>query len=542
MKRLPVALIAGAILGSWSGFGPGQAATFGQQELDQSKFVAIAAPYHDGAYYKLLIIEQVSESQPCWAETNPATGEIDPLLLKFDFTNICGRSSDGNSYSIRRAGQDLAMEYGLRVVKREGYLALIGAAHDNPTGPAIEIGRTQSISSGFTKITLNPGWQLTKRTFNDKTLGHIYLTHDTPVPDPGTPRLANRPASQQSPKVTSQPQPVRSSQKSTSVAVTTRTSNNSSNNSRKTSKTPALFQRPVAKASTPTSTSRATPATAIEIPVELSPPPSTPAPRPQAVSPPAAGVGGETAVALPPPLTQDSADQPALPVLTAGAPALPGSSPPPSTQPISSSPPAATPEAVTAVAGSRYRVLVETPNSQRQDQIRELVPDAFRASYQGRPAMQVGSFENQAEAETVIELMKKNGFNPVVDVSAANPSTMDIGTSNQALLPVPQAPIPMGSGSTPVVYDPKNAIGSANDPPPPPELRTVLGHRYRVMVSAQNSAQQAQIRSLVPDAFRASYQGKSMMQVGAFKQRSEADPVIQLMSSNGFQPILDVNQ
>lgn len=40
----------------------------------------------------------------------------------------------------------------------------------------IVLGSTQGLASGFMKINLYPGWQFTKRTYQDKILGHFYFS------------------------------------------------------------------------------------------------------------------------------------------------------------------------------------------------------------------------------------------------------------------------------------------------------------------------------------------------------------------------------
>src|SRR4028119_48466 len=102
------------------------AATFGQQDLDQSRIIAIAAPRGTTGAHQLLIVEQITNARPCYSEagSNPVT--VTPLLLDFDFTGICGRSTDSNGYSIRVAGEDLGLQYSLRVVNRSGDLVLVG--------------------------------------------------------------------------------------------------------------------------------------------------------------------------------------------------------------------------------------------------------------------------------------------------------------------------------------------------------------------------------------------------------------------------------
>jgi N-acetylmuramoyl-L-alanine amidase len=157
---------------------PSQAVTFGQTEVDQSNFVAVAVP-HSSGYYTLLVLEQRTDKKPCWRESGSGPTRIEPLLLNFNFTGICGRSTDSNGYSIRAAGQDLGMKYQLSLQKKKNDVLLLGLPARSGKGKAIELGRTHGIRSGFLKISLNRGWRFTKRTYNGKALGHIYLSRDS---------------------------------------------------------------------------------------------------------------------------------------------------------------------------------------------------------------------------------------------------------------------------------------------------------------------------------------------------------------------------
>ncbi len=176
--------IAGLAVASFLSVGalnPTTAATFDSAEVKGDNFIAVAAPYGDNKH-QLLIIEQLSNRRPCWRETgsNPVT--VDPLLLNFDFTGICGRSTDSNGYSLRMSGEDLGLDYLLRIVERNGELVLVGTPRVNRSAPEVEIGSTQGITNGFAKIILNPGWRFTRRTYQGKSLGHIYLTTDSSAP------------------------------------------------------------------------------------------------------------------------------------------------------------------------------------------------------------------------------------------------------------------------------------------------------------------------------------------------------------------------
>lgn len=150
---------------------------FGQQAVDQNAFVAIAAPYgEEKDRYQLLIIEQKSAERACWSEAGEAPTQIDPLLLNFDFSGVCGRSTDSNGYSIRIDGRDYGLDYLLVLVPRNGELFLIGSPRVDPNADEIVVGRTRGMSEGYMKIFLEPGWEFAKRTYEDRVLGHVYLT------------------------------------------------------------------------------------------------------------------------------------------------------------------------------------------------------------------------------------------------------------------------------------------------------------------------------------------------------------------------------
>lgn len=193
-RWLKVAFAATTAFFSVSALNPATAATFDNQEVNADKFIVISTPVYGNNQHQLLIVEQISNKRPCWSESgsNPVT--VDPLLLNFDFTGICGRITDSNGYSIRMAGQDMGLDYLLRIVEQNGDLMLVGSHRVNRQMPDIEIGKTNGTAEGFTKIILNPGWRLTRRTYQGKPLGHVYLTNDSATP-PVAPDLNSTPPS-----------------------------------------------------------------------------------------------------------------------------------------------------------------------------------------------------------------------------------------------------------------------------------------------------------------------------------------------------------
>lgn len=91
---------------------------------------------------------------------------------------------------------------------------------------------------------------------------------------------------------------------------------------------------------------------------------------------------------------------------------------------------------------------------------------------------------------------------------------------NNNRLAVPNSSIPVGSGSGTVFSAPRGGVGS---PPAPPSRAQALGLYYRVFVNASDPFMQDEVRSVVPDAFRTQFEGRTVMQVGAFPTEDEAE-------------------
>ena len=155
--------------------------TFDEVQIDQNQVIAMAMPLSDlqgFSSYKLIVLEQLSNERSCWSESETELYPIlvEPLLLNFNFSGICGRATDSNGYSIRVDGNDLSMSHQLTLQNLDGEIRLFGVSL---TGDKILIGRTGGISDGMMKIFLAPGWQFSKRSYQDKTLGHFYFSYDS---------------------------------------------------------------------------------------------------------------------------------------------------------------------------------------------------------------------------------------------------------------------------------------------------------------------------------------------------------------------------
>ncbi len=116
----------------------------------------------------------------------------------------------------------------------------------------------------------------------------------------------------------------------------------------------------------------------------------------------------------------------------------------------------------------------------------------------------------------------------------------DLPTLTPGVLPVPSPDIPIGYQTTlPTPVD-LNQTTSGN-PPPPPNPVTIMGFRYRVVVEIENDRQEAKVKKLVPDAFERVFQGRTVIQVGAYRDREQdkAEWMLKRMTSNGFRATVE---
>ncbi|MBE9136656.1 DUF3747 domain-containing protein [Nodosilinea sp. LEGE 07088] len=154
---------------------------FGNIAINEANFLVVSVPGSVAQPHRLYIVEQLQTSPACWEILNPGgePTQVNALWNTFDFSGICRLQRDSNGYAIRLNGQDVA---GARfeVNQRDGDL-LLQFAPSTISRDRITIGRANGISpTGFTQLDLNPGWSLTKRTFNGQIVSShlLYFTND----------------------------------------------------------------------------------------------------------------------------------------------------------------------------------------------------------------------------------------------------------------------------------------------------------------------------------------------------------------------------
>lgn len=207
-RKLPILLAA--TLTSLLPLGSVNASTFQETEVDQNEFIAIAQPFGEKKY-NLIVIEQIPEKQSCWNEipesSNPVN--VDLLLMNFDFTGHCRRSTDANGYSIRYNGEDYGLDYLLSLVEKDGQLLLMGTNRRDRSQPPIIVGSSEGLNGQPMKIKLNPGWRFSKRSYEGKVLGHVYFSYNPAAPTEETNEMNDpnlqQPLEQQSEEVLPNP-------------------------------------------------------------------------------------------------------------------------------------------------------------------------------------------------------------------------------------------------------------------------------------------------------------------------------------------------
>ncbi|MBW4442313.1 MAG: DUF1565 domain-containing protein [Plectolyngbya sp. WJT66-NPBG17] len=129
--------------------------------------------------------------------------------------------------------------------------------------------------------------------------------------------------------------------------------------------------------------------------------------------------------------------------------------------------------------------------------------------------------------------------NAPLQINAVMRSTVPIQISQSAaprrarpsgVLPVPRVTPPIGNTSGTSVRIWRGGRSGVSQ-------AASLGFRFRVIVQANTDTEQSQVRSVISDAF--SLRGRGVMQAGAFRDRTEADELLQLLTNQGLQASIE---
>ena len=182
-RRLKAWLLASATVGGLAALplaGVHGQDLFAGQPLPENRFAILGRPV-GATDWSLLVLEQVAAAPRCW--TARPDGLVDPSLNRFNFTGICNRFIDSNGYSLRIGEQDLASTYRLKLVQVGEELRLQASSVSNPTDLPVGRGRVPLRDrDGFVQLTLEPGWSLQRRTYQGRSLSHLYFANGESLP------------------------------------------------------------------------------------------------------------------------------------------------------------------------------------------------------------------------------------------------------------------------------------------------------------------------------------------------------------------------
>ncbi|MFN9660301.1 MAG: DUF3747 domain-containing protein [Cyanobacteriota bacterium] len=152
---------------------------FSSAPVQATSFAVLARPVGDGDW-TLVVLEQLQPRPFCW--TPRPDGLVDPSLNRFDYTGVCGRFIDSNGYSLRIGDVDLNHAYRLRVQQTGSELQLLATTATR--GAELVVGRglvPRRDRDLFVSLQLEPGWELQRRMFGDRSLNHVYFANSQPL-------------------------------------------------------------------------------------------------------------------------------------------------------------------------------------------------------------------------------------------------------------------------------------------------------------------------------------------------------------------------
>ena len=178
MKRPYLALATLALVaGATPGLIPRVRANglFTSAAVETASFAVLARPVGNDDW-SLVVLEQLQARPFCW--TPRPDGLVDPTLNRFDYTGICGRYIDSNGYSLRVGDVDLNHAYRLRVQQRGKALQLLATSASRSTELVVAQGTVPRRDRDlFVSLQLEPGWELRRRMFGDRSLNHVYFAN-----------------------------------------------------------------------------------------------------------------------------------------------------------------------------------------------------------------------------------------------------------------------------------------------------------------------------------------------------------------------------
>lgn len=177
-------LAAAALVGAGAGLLPlslaHAAVPFGSEAIEAGSAIALAQPLANGSW-NLVVIEQRQPAPPCWRHNSDGTVTT---YETYQPETVCGRYLSNSAYSLRIANTDLRHPWRLRVEEQGGQLQLL--ASGSQQAQPLLVGTAQAAGQGggrgLVALQLREGWSLERRTYQGRSLGHLYVANAEPLP------------------------------------------------------------------------------------------------------------------------------------------------------------------------------------------------------------------------------------------------------------------------------------------------------------------------------------------------------------------------
>ncbi|KAM3113619.1 DUF1565 domain-containing protein [Phormidesmis sp. 146-33] len=181
------------------------------------------------------------------------------------------------------------------------------------------------------------------------------------------------------------------------------------------------------------------------------------------------------------------------------------------------------------------QIQVAPPTPQAVPQIQIAPPVTAPAPLLRRPALFSRPTATSGAIEIPVPAPESSAAPANVNPAVNPPSTLAVAPG-QSILPVPSADAPLGNvgnmSSVPIWRNSgQRSQGSS--------LSAAANLRFRVVVEADSDSQQSQVKAIVPDAFPVSLRGRTLMQAGAFGDRSKADELLQSLLNQGLKATIE---
>ncbi|MDX2273703.1 MAG: sporulation protein [Cyanobacteriota bacterium] len=179
-------------------------------------------------------------------------------------------------------------------------------------------------------------------------------------------------------------------------------------------------------------------------------------------------------------------------------------SPPASSSPVS-------PQASPPQTGEEFWVLVADPTGEQLDLLQAQLPQAVPLLYDDLQVVKTGGFASESEAQAQLQTLAQLGYEAGVfpaDLRRSQPILADLEGSS----PTPST---MATAPSPPATSPPSAEGA-----------------WWVIVT--DISQLAQVQVLAPDAFIRPYQNRSVIQVGTYRLRQNAEQALKTLMAAGL--------